>query len=164
MSIADKDIPATALFDTISDGLKGMSDKEKKENIKKVNGIFEMRVKKGSKEGIYTIDLKKEGTVYQGNAKPKADVTISLDNDTFQQVSPNIPHQPTRRTAARAPMSFTTIFVDTNLSLLHLVFPQLADGKLNGQKAFMSGKLKVKGNIMLATKLDTVLKGAQAKL
>ncbi|KDE07770.1 hypothetical protein MVLG_02040 [Microbotryum lychnidis-dioicae p1A1 Lamole] len=125
MSIADKDIPATALFDAISEGLKGMSDKEKKENIKKVNGIFEMRVKKGSKEGIYTIDLKKEGTVYQGNAKPKADVTISLDNDTFQQ---------------------------------------LADGKLNGQKAFMSGKLKVKGNIMLATKLDTVLKSAQAKL
>ncbi|SCZ95101.1 BZ3500_MvSof-1268-A1-R1_Chr11-3g03603 [Microbotryum saponariae] len=125
MSIADKDIPATALFDAIAEGLKGMSDKEKKENIKKVNGIFEMRVKKGSKEGIYTIDLKKEGTVYQGSAKPKADVTISLDNDTFQQ---------------------------------------LADGKLNGQKAFMSGKLKVKGNIMLATKLDTVLKSAQAKL
>lgn len=60
-----------------------------------------------------------------GPAKPKADVTISLSDETFQA---------------------------------------LADGKLNGQKAFMSGKLKVKGNIMLATKLDTVLKGAQSKL
>lgn len=29
-------------------------------------------------------------------------------------------------------------------------FIQLADGKLNGQKAFMTGALKVKGNIMLA--------------
>jgi 3-hydroxyacyl-CoA dehydrogenase/3a,7a,12a-trihydroxy-5b-cholest-24-enoyl-CoA hydratase len=38
----------------------------------------------------------------------------------------------------------------------------LANGKLNGQKAFMSGKLKLKGNMMLATRLDTVLKAAKA--
>lgn len=126
MSLADSDIPASALFDLILSGLSKMTEAEKKGEIKKVNGIFEMRVKNGKgKEGIWTIDLKKEGTVYKGGAKPKADVTISLSDDTFQQ---------------------------------------LADGKLNGQKAFMSGKLKVKGNIMLATKLDTVLKGAQAKL
>jgi putative sterol carrier protein len=29
-------------------------------------------------------------------------------------------------------------------------FINLADGKLNGQKAFMTGALKVKGNVMLA--------------
>ncbi|KAJ2658618.1 hypothetical protein IWW48_003940 [Coemansia sp. RSA 1200] len=40
-------------------------------------------------------------------------------------------------------------------------FVDLASGKLNGQSAFMGGKLKSKGNIMLALKLDNVLKTAK---
>ncbi|KAF9278204.1 hypothetical protein BGZ74_003151 [Mortierella antarctica] len=40
-------------------------------------------------------------------------------------------------------------------------FVDLAEGKANGQKLFMFGEIKVKGVIMLATKLDSVLKGAQ---
>ncbi|GAA5948859.1 hypothetical protein JCM3765_003931 [Sporobolomyces pararoseus] len=126
MALADSAFPASKLFDQINDGINQMDEKEKKDNMKKVNGIFEMRLKnKEGKESTWTIDLKKEGKVYKGNAKPKADVTISLADDTFQD---------------------------------------LANSKINGQKAFMSGKLKVKGNIMLATKLDTVLKSAQSKL
>ncbi|ORY50678.1 sterol-binding protein [Leucosporidium creatinivorum] len=125
MTLADSDIPSSKLFDLINDGISKMSDDEKKKNIKNVNGIFEMRVKSGKKEGVWTIDLKKEGKVYEGPAKPKADVTISLSDEAFDN---------------------------------------LASGKANAQKLFMSGKIKVKGNIMLATKLDTVLKGAQAKL
>lgn len=42
-------------------------------------------------------------------------------------------------------------------------FVSLASGKINGQKAFMSGKLKIKGNMMLATKLDGILKDAMKK-
>ena len=79
-----------------------------------------MRVKNAEgKEAVWTIDLKTTGTVYKGEPKSKANVTIMLSDETFTQ---------------------------------------LAEGKLDGQKAFMSGKLKTKGNMMFATKLDGVLK------
>ncbi|KAI9494565.1 SCP2 sterol-binding domain-containing protein [Zychaea mexicana] len=47
---------------------------------------------------------------------------------------------------------------DAILSLKDDDFVALATGKLNGQKAYMSGKLKIKGQIMLAMKLDNVFK------
>ena len=83
-----------------------------------------MRVKNAEgKEAVWTIDLKSTGSVYKGAPKQKANVTIIMSDDTFQQ---------------------------------------LAEGKLDGQKAFMSGKLKTKGNMMFATKLDGVLKASLA--
>ncbi|RDB30959.1 Fatty acid-binding protein [Hypsizygus marmoreus] len=101
------------------------SDAEKAAQIKKTNGIFELQVSNEAKEvATWTIDLKKTGTVYKGGAKPKADVTIILSDETLTE---------------------------------------LASGKLNGQKAFMTGKLKTKGNMMLATKLDGVLKSASTQ-
>ncbi|TFK75158.1 sterol-binding-like protein [Pluteus cervinus] len=53
---------------------------------------------------------------------------------------------------------------DVTIILSDDTLTQLANGSLNGQKAFMTGKLKTKGNIMLATKLEGVLKTTKAKL
>jgi len=103
----------------------GYNDEEKKAQIKKTNGIFELRVKNAEgKEAIWTIDMKTLGTVYKGEAKTKPNVALIMSDDTFQQ---------------------------------------LAEGKIDGQKAFMTGKLKTKGNMMFATKLDGVLKAAKTK-
>ncbi|XP_050514402.1 peroxisomal multifunctional enzyme type 2 isoform X1 [Diabrotica virgifera virgifera] len=52
---------------------------------------------------------------------------------------------------------------NTTLTISDDDFMQMAEGKLNPQQAFMKGKLKVTGNIMLAQKLAPLLK-TNAKL
>lgn len=52
---------------------------------------------------------------------------------------------------------------NTTLTISDEDFVELAQGKLNPQTAFMKGKLKVSGNLMLAQKLGPLLK-AEAKL
>ncbi|ORX96359.1 SCP2 sterol-binding domain-containing protein [Clohesyomyces aquaticus] len=42
-------------------------------------------------------------------------------------------------------------------------FQALIDGKANAQKLFMSGKLKVKGDVMKAQKCEPILKKARAQ-
>lgn len=58
---------------------------------------------------------------------------------------------------------------DVQLLLKDADFVKLASGKANGQKLFMNGKLKVKGNMMKATAIESVFKnldprGGKAKL
>lgn len=47
---------------------------------------------------------------------------------------------------------------DCTLKMSSDDFEQLATGKLNGTQAFMTGRLKVKGNMGLALKLQGILK------
>ncbi|RLV93870.1 Oleate-induced peroxisomal protein POX18 [Spathaspora sp. JA1] len=47
---------------------------------------------------------------------------------------------------------------DVQLLLKDVDFVKLANGKANGQKLFMNGKLKIKGNMMKATALESVFK------
>lgn len=47
---------------------------------------------------------------------------------------------------------------DVQLALKDADFMRMAHGKANGQKLFMSGKLKVKGNLMKATSIESLFK------
>jgi putative sterol carrier protein len=49
------------------------------------------------------------------------------------------------------------------MSLSDEDFGKLVSGKANAQKLFMTGKLKIKGDVMKATKAEPVLKKAQTK-
>ncbi|KAK3360166.1 SCP2 sterol-binding domain-containing protein [Lasiosphaeria hispida] len=49
------------------------------------------------------------------------------------------------------------------LSLSDADFGNLVAGKANAQRLFMSGKLKIKGDVMKATKMEPILKKAQTK-
>lgn len=50
---------------------------------------------------------------------------------------------------------------NVTLSLSDENFGKLVSGKANAQKLFMSGALKVKGDVMKATKMEPILKKAQ---
>ncbi|KAI1332816.1 SCP2 sterol-binding domain-containing protein [Xylariaceae sp. FL0255] len=52
---------------------------------------------------------------------------------------------------------------NVTLSLSDEDFGKLVQGQANAQRLFMSGKLKIKGDVMKATKLDPIMKKAQTK-
>jgi len=122
-SVAAPGFGSSALFEQIRAGLDVLPEGERKENVKKVQGVFQFDIKNSEgKVQSWALDLKTgSGGISLGpHAKP--DITIIVSDQDFQD---------------------------------------MASGKLNGQKAFMSGKIKVKGKLTLATKLDIVLKSAQ---
>jgi putative sterol carrier protein len=120
------DFPSSAAFDAIAQSLS-TSDADRKDAIKKGNGIFAFELKNtaGAKE-TWHIDLKHSGAVGKGPAPEgkKPSVTLVLSDADFHK---------------------------------------LVEGKANAQKLFMSGKLKVKGDVMKATKLEPVFKRVQSK-
>ncbi|PHH64125.1 hypothetical protein CDD81_5000 [Ophiocordyceps australis] len=52
---------------------------------------------------------------------------------------------------------------NVTLSLSDEDFGKLVLGELNAQRMFMGGKLKIKGDIMKATKLDPIMKKARSQ-
>ena len=99
-------------------------------------------------------DAEKQGFVKSGNAIFQFD--IKNDQGKVSTWTLNLKDNPSvvMGVAGRPDVVITVSDSD---------FISLSSGKLNGQKAFMAGKLKIKGNMMLATKLDKVLMGLKPK-
>ena len=54
--------------------------------------------------------------------------------------------------------------IDVTMTLKADNFVKMARGEINPTTAFMTGKLKIDGNLGIATKLEKVLKQVQSKL
>jgi putative sterol carrier protein len=50
---------------------------------------------------------------------------------------------------------------DVTITMADADMVSMAEGKLDGMQAFMGGKLKIKGNMMLAQKLGGILAAAK---
>ena len=50
---------------------------------------------------------------------------------------------------------------DCTITMADADLVAMAEGKLDGMQAFMGGKLKIKGNMMLAQKLQSILEAAK---
>eukprot|EP00435_Cladocopium_sp_Y103_P060283 s423_g22.t1 len=53
---------------------------------------------------------------------------------------------------------------DCTITMADADLVAMAEGKLNGMQAFMGGKLKIKGNMMLAQKLQSILEAANCNM
>ena len=59
-------------------------------------------------------------------------------------------------------MSINANSLKVTLSLSEENFGKLVSGKANAQRLFMGGQLKIKGDVMKATKLEPVLASARS--
>lgn len=139
---------SSEIFATLKQSVDALPADGKAKLLKQVNGIFEFVVKNADgKTETFTVDLKKAGVVVKGKGATKADAIISISDADFVQLATG----------------------KLNGKLIWYI-KKIGNGVLIcfvGQKAYMSGKLKIKGQMMLATKLDTVFKqlaGDKSKL
>ncbi|KAF8002468.1 hypothetical protein OXX80_006630 [Metschnikowia pulcherrima] len=103
--------------------------------------------------------LKDEAIKKKAIAGVKAVIVITLKNKEGKEQSwvLDLKKDGTVTKADSAPKN------DVQLLLKDADFVKLASGKANGQKLFMNGKLKVKGNMMKATAIDSVFKSIGPK-
>ncbi|OBA19873.1 sterol-binding-like protein [Metschnikowia bicuspidata var. bicuspidata NRRL YB-4993] len=103
--------------------------------------------------------LKDEAAKKKAIAGVKAVIVITLKNKEGKDQSwvLNLKNEGSIKKTDSVPKN------DVQLLMKDADFVKLASGKANGQKLFMNGKLKVKGNMMKATAIDSVFKSIRPK-
>ncbi|KAH6985894.1 SCP2 sterol-binding domain-containing protein [Ilyonectria sp. MPI-CAGE-AT-0026] len=140
MSLKNDSFPSSAAFDAINAAINA-SDADRQDAIKQGKGVYAFKLKnKAGEEASWHIDLKESGKVAAGLGEKPTGMYAQLLKDK----------------AVFRVLIFTLSLSDEN-------FGKLVAGKANAQRLFMSGKLKVAGDVMKATKLDPILKKAQTK-
>ena len=160
--------PSSEAFEVINAALKS-SDAERKDAMKQGNAVFAFVLKnKAGEEDTWNIDLKTKGEVSKGLGDKPTGMYYLFTNQPHTGTNSAHSRFGLRRRVSETSSKFGGAeFEHTNTCLVTLTlsdddFGKLVSGKANAQRLFMGGKLKVKGDVMKATKLDPILKKAQA--
>lgn len=116
--------------------------------VKRVNAIYAFNVK-GEEAGLWYLDLKNgSGKCGQGESATPADATLTMDSKNFFAMFSGI-----------LLLEFRTIWLEENF-----LFFLIRLGKLSATSAFMSGKLKISGDLQKAMKLEKLMGSLKSKL
>lgn len=105
-------------------------------------------------DSLSSSDIERKEAIQKG----KAVFGFTLKNKNGEEDSWYIDLKDTGKVSKQAPKK-----ADVTLSLSDDDFGKLVAGKASAQKLFMSGKLKVKGNVMKATAVEPIFKKVQGK-
>src|SRR5690625_3109968 len=110
---------------------------------KGVEAVYQFQLD-GDESNVYQLNLQGENSVTSEGAKDDADCTLKMSSDDFE---------------CTISVIFSTFrrYADCTLKMSSDDFVKMTEGELNGTQAFMSGKLKIKGNMGLALKLQDIL-------
>lgn len=131
------------------------SEADKKQAMDMGKGVYAFTLKNTAGEtDSWHIDLKNKGAVGKGLGEKPDGMFMPACLSCYPNFDLN---------AVQCPHTNGCFHCTVTLILSDADFNSLVTGKGNAQKLFMSGKLKIKGNVIKATKLDPILKQAQTK-
>jgi hypothetical protein len=148
--------PSSEAFDAINSALAA-SDADRQDAVKQGNAVFAFTLKnKAGETESWHIDLKNKGEVGKGLGEKPTGTSpphmVIADKLHWEEVLCRIICHNYQQ---------ANLYHLVTLSLSDEDFGKLVTGKANAQRLFMAGKLKVKGDVMKATKMEPILKKAQ---